>query len=138
MTPTEAREVVTLLGATASRPALTEPEVDAIVARHRVPDVNGIRPGEVGYAATYAVNAAVAEVYRIKGARVAGDYNFTADDASFSKGDVLANLLTMETKYTQLAAADTSAATPSTGASTLNTSSRYGNVLDDLAAKVIP
>lgn len=35
----------------------------------------------------------------MKSAKVAGDYSFSADDASYSKGDVLANCLEMEARY---------------------------------------
>lgn len=94
---------VTLLGATASRPALTAEEVGQVVDRHRIADADGRYPDAEGWVETYDVNAATAECFRIKAGRVAGDFNFSADDASFSKGDVLAHLLEMEAKYAAMA-----------------------------------
>jgi hypothetical protein len=74
-------------------------EIDALLERFRLADDAGRTPGSVGWLGTYALNAAAAEGWRIKGARVAGDFNFSADDASYSKGDVMAHCLEMEQRY---------------------------------------
>lgn len=94
--------LVSYLGGASARPALEDVEVDMLLSRFRVTDSSGLGPEDSGYTPTYALNAAAAEGWRIKGARVAGDYNFSADDASYSKGDVLAHCLDMEAKFASL------------------------------------
>lgn len=94
---------VSSLGAVDRRPTLTAPEVGAVVDAHPITDSAGRGSGTTDWDPTYDVNAATAEVWRIKAGRVAGDYSFTADDASFSKGDVLAHCLEMEAKYAAMA-----------------------------------
>jgi hypothetical protein len=94
--------LVSYLGGTSARPALDEAEIDALLSRFRIADSAGLRPDDAGWSPTYALNAAAAEGWRIKGARVAGDFNFSADNASFSKGDVLAHCLDMEAKFASL------------------------------------
>jgi hypothetical protein len=126
------------LGATAKKPVLTDADVSALVDGYAIVDAAGNAPGAAGWTATYDVNGAVAEVWRTKAGQVAGDFTFTADDSTFNKGDVLANMLMMESKYDALSAADRTARTGS--ASTLDTS-RFGGTnatLDQIAASVIP
>lgn len=93
------------LGGASARPALTDPELDAILAAYALRDTDGRAPVDDGWSPTYAMNAAAAEGWRQKAARVAADFNFSADGASFSKGEVLARCLEMEAHY---AALDTS------------------------------
>lgn len=113
---------VTLLGATASRPALTSSEVGDIVDSHPITDAAGVGSAGTGWDPTYDVNAATAEVWRVKAGRVAGDYNFTADDATFSKGDVLAHCLEMEAKYAAMAGSPTGVGTSNAGTITTGSS----------------
>jgi hypothetical protein len=91
--------LVSYLGGASARPTLEAAEIDALLSRFRLADRYGVRPGGDGWEGTYALNAAAAEGWRMKGARVAGDFNFSADDASYSKGEVLAHCLSMEAKY---------------------------------------
>lgn len=91
--------LVSYLGGAAARPALDDPEVDALLARFQVADRYGRRPTDTGWEPTWALNAAAAEGWRLKGSRVAGDFNFSADGASFSKGEVMAHCLEMEQRY---------------------------------------
>lgn len=100
MTPETARAtLVSYLGGASGRPTLEAVEIDALLERFRVADQYGTRPADAGWEPSYALNAAAAEGWRIKGARVAGDFSFSADDASYSKGDVMAHCLEMEAKY---------------------------------------
>lgn len=120
---------VKMLGATTSRPAVSDADLTSILTAARRPDVDG-QP-------IWDVNAAIAEVWAVKAARVAGDYNFTADDASFSKGDVLANMAAMEARYRAMA--DQEALARIGNASTLDVSRGGGRAtLDSIAATVIP
>ena len=87
------------LVAVTSRPVIEPDALGRILDRHRTPDAEGRGPLDDGWVGTYDLNGAAAEGWRIKGGMVAGDYNFSADGASYSKADVLAHCLEMETKY---------------------------------------
>lgn len=90
---------VKMLGATDARPVLADADVDLLVDQATIADADGNSPYDTAWVETYDVNLALALVWAAKAARVAGDFNFSADDASFSKGDVLAHCLDMEAKY---------------------------------------
>jgi hypothetical protein len=94
--------LVSYLGGPSARPALEDAELDAILSRFRLTDADGRRPDDQGWLGAYALNAAAAEGWRIKASRVAADFNFSADGASFSKGDVMAKCLEMEQHYAAL------------------------------------
>lgn len=100
------REVaLTLLGekvAATSRPVLSETALGALLDAYPVADATGRRPVDEGWVGTWDLNAAAAEGWRMKAGKVAGDFNFSADGASYSKADVLAHCLEMETKYASL------------------------------------
>lgn len=129
-------ERVTLLGAVTARPVIDPTQVAAIVDAHRIPDVNGARVNDTGWEPSYDVNAATAEVYRVKAGLVSGDFNFTADDLTASKGDVLANLLGMEAFYS--ARSGSASGTGTGGAGTMDLSRGAYLSDDDLAARLIP
>ena len=98
----------------------------------------GIVPGATGWVPTYNTNGAIAEVWSQKAALVAGDYTFSADEASFDKGDLLAHMLAMESKYAALAV-DVVGRTVG-GASTLTVAGTNGpfDPVERVAARVIP
>lgn len=99
MDRTVARERLSRMVAATSRPVLSAPDLDALLDQFAVVDRDGRRPTEDGWIGTWALNAAAAEGWRWKAGRVAGDFSFQADDASYSKGDVLANIEKMVTMY---------------------------------------
>jgi hypothetical protein len=82
-----------------ARPVLSPEAVASLLDSYAAKDRYGLTPVDEGWTPTYALNAAAAEGWRLKGSMVAGDYSFSADDASYSKGDVLANCLAMEARY---------------------------------------
>lgn len=100
------REVaLTLLSekvASTSRPTLPPETVAALLDAYPMVDADGRRPVDDGWVGTWDLNAAAAEGWRMKAGKVAGDFNFSADNASYSKADVLAHCLEMETKYASL------------------------------------
>lgn len=81
------------------RPALGDATLARLVARFRIADTAGRRPDDTHWEPSYALNAAAAEGWRMKASRVAADFNFSADGASFSKGDVIEHFLQMERQY---------------------------------------
>lgn len=84
------------------RPVLADAILDDLVERFRLADRDGLRPTDDGWEPTYALNAAAAEGWRMKAAAVAADFDFTADNASYSKGQVMAKMLEMEQHYASL------------------------------------
>lgn len=84
------------------RPVLAEAVLDGLVQRFKIMDSDGLRPTDEGWTPSYALNAAAAEGWRMKAGMVAADFNFSADDASYSKGDVMAKMLEMEQHFAAL------------------------------------
>lgn len=101
---------VSTLAASTARPALTEAEVVATIRAHPRVDADGLTADVEGWTPTWNVYAAVAELWSIKAGKVAGDFNFTADDAQYGKGDVMAHCLAMEQKYAGMCAGSASTA----------------------------
>lgn len=88
--------------AATSRPVLDPASVSALLDAYAAQDAAGIAPNAAGWTGTWDLNAAAAEGWRMKAGKVAGDFNFSADNASYSKADVLAHCLEMEAKYASL------------------------------------
>jgi hypothetical protein len=88
--------------AATSRPVLSPEAVGALLDSYAAEDATGRRPTDSLWEGTWDLNAAAAEGWRMKAGKVAGDFNFSADGASYSKADVLAHCLEMETKYASL------------------------------------
>lgn len=89
------------------RPAVTEPEVIAALQQFPKVDRDGLTPEDGDWTQTWDIYAAVAEVWRIKAGKVAGDFNFSADNGRYDKGEVLAHCLAMEAKYAAMAMGST-------------------------------
>ena len=90
--------VKTLTAATA-RPTLTDDEVTTSIQAYPMEDRDCLTPEDVGWTQTWDINQAVAELWGVKAGKVAGDFNFQADQAQYSKGDVMAHCLAMQAKY---------------------------------------
>lgn len=75
-----------------SRPVLSQAVLDTILDDARVIDPNGRRPTDPAYVPTWNLAYAARRGWEAKAALVAGDFTFSADGASYSKGDVLANI----------------------------------------------
>lgn len=88
--------------AATSRPVLSPEAVGALLDSYASQDGSGRAPTNDDWDPTYDLNAAAAEGWRMKAGKVAGDFNFSADNASYSKADVLAHCLEMQTKYASL------------------------------------
>lgn len=85
--------------AAASRPVLSAETLNRVLDQWRTPDAEGRPASDDAWDPSFDLNAAAAEGWRLKAAAVAGDFSFSADGASYSKADVLAHCLEMETKY---------------------------------------
>jgi hypothetical protein len=88
---------VALLGkmtAADQRPALSADELALLL------DAVGVTDATVDPAVwTGSLDAAAAEGWAWKAGKVAGDFNFSADDASYSKADVLKHCVDMRSEY---------------------------------------
>lgn len=84
------------------RPVLSDTDLDALLDRVAVADTQGRAPGSDGWEAAYDVNQASARAWRVKAGRVAGDFTFSADGATFNKADLMAHCLEMEHTYAAL------------------------------------
>lgn len=90
---------VSSLAAATSRPTLTADEVLAAIVSRPMVDREGITADDPSWTQTWDLNGALSELWGAKAAKVAGDFNFSADDARYDKGTVMANCLAMEALY---------------------------------------
>jgi len=81
------------------RPVLDAETLTALLASFAIQDRWGARVQDEGWEPTWDLNAAAAEGWRWKAAAVAADFTFSADDGSFSKGEVMAKCLAMAEQY---------------------------------------
>lgn len=85
--------------AATSRPVLSPETLGRVLDMWPTLDTDGRLADDADWVPTWDLNAAAAEGWRMKAAIVAGDFTFSADGASYSKADVMAHCLEMETKY---------------------------------------
>src|SRR4051812_18591373 len=102
MTEAEARARIEDLVQWQAAPALTSAEVDRLLSRARVTDENGVEVDAVGYVETWttaSVNAAVAEGFEMKAAKVAGQYDLKAGDVDLKRSQQLDALRRQARRY---------------------------------------
>lgn len=95
MTEAEARALIEDETAWSSAPALSIAEVDRLLERARITDEAGLEPDEIGYVPTYdqsSVNAAIAMGFRMKAAKVSGQYDLRAGDVDMKRSQSAAIL----------------------------------------------
>lgn len=88
MTAAEARALIEDETQWNVAPTLSAAEVDRLQERARVTDAAGLDPGDTGYVDTYSqsgVNRAIAMGFRMKQAKVAGQYDLKAGDVSLDR-----------------------------------------------------
>lgn len=88
-----------VMAAADQRPVLSTEDLDTILTAYSTVDADGRLVTDAGWVGTYDLNGAAGEAWRAKAARVAGDFTFSADGASYSKGEVMANCLQMAAEY---------------------------------------
>ena len=99
MTHAEAFELLATMTASGTDPMLEERELDALLATHRIADRYGSRPIDSSWEPTYDFNAAAAEGWRWKAAKVSDRFSFSSDAGSFSRDQVYAHCLQMASHY---------------------------------------
>ena len=75
--------------AAATAPTLSDGELNTLLDMHQVADSAGFAPGATDYVPTYDFNRAAAEGWRWKAARVAGQFDFNADGATYNRSQKL-------------------------------------------------
>lgn len=99
MDVSEAQELIESMTAWNSAPTLSEDQIDLLVQRARRPDSDGLTPAESGWTGTYDLNAAAAEGWRWKAAKVAGEFTFASDGQSFNRSEMAKACLEMSKMY---------------------------------------
>lgn len=97
-----AKARLSLMVASSSNPVLSDADMNTLTDLARRQDAAGRWPSDAAYDgddATYDLNAAAAQGWGWKAGKVAGDFNFSADGASYSKADVLAHCQEREAFY---------------------------------------
>lgn len=82
-----------------SRPTLEDATLERVLDAYAIADRYGVAPGGDDWEGVWDLNAAAANAWEMKAAKVAGDFTFSADGASYSKGDVLAKCVEMAARY---------------------------------------
>jgi len=90
---------LTYMVAASSRPVLDTTALGLLIDGAQGQDPAGLWPTDPGYVLTWDLNVAALEGWRWKAAQVAGDFTFSADDATYDKGAVLANIERMIATY---------------------------------------
>lgn len=110
MTYEQATTQITLLLQPDSEPSLTTAEVSAIVDLSARMDSNGVAPTATSSEATlntnwkptYDVYAGVAFGWRVKAAKVAGNYQFKDDTLQLNREQVIDHCLKMAAEYSKM------------------------------------
>lgn len=82
-----------------SRPVLDSAALGRLLDSAALVDGMGRGPKDKDWTPTYDLNRAAMDGWRLKAGKVAADFTFTADNASYSKGEVLANMERMVAMY---------------------------------------
>jgi len=99
LTEAEARADIERMTAFSAEPALTTAEVGRLVALAKRVDAAGLKPGTVGWTPTWDRYASVAEGWRWKAAKVAGQFSFSADGGRIDKAEIRRACLEMAQHY---------------------------------------
>lgn len=82
-------------------PTLTQDEMDLILYKNRIMDINGITPDLEGWIPTYDMVAAVIMGWQVKAAKVAGNYQFADETLELHREQVIANCLKMAQEWSK-------------------------------------
>lgn len=70
-----------------------------VIADYPLVDSLGNEPSEIDWTATYCLNSAAADIWEIKAAAVAQDYDFSADGASYKRSQVVDQYMKQAKRY---------------------------------------
>lgn len=96
---TAARARLAILTDATGRVPLTTDELDLCLADAAVVDADGAQVDDPGWAGAWDWNYAAGRGWDLKAGKVAADFTFSADDASYSKDTVMQKCLQMAQTY---------------------------------------
>jgi hypothetical protein len=79
--------------------AFTDDLLRGFIEAHPVKDSKRLKPTDVGWVATYDLNAATADLWDLIAASLAALYDFSADGATFSRSQLMANARSMARSF---------------------------------------
>ena len=91
---------------TDGEPELTDGDIEELLDLAARADTYGRLPTDTGWIGAYDLNAAAAEAFLWKAARSAGEFDFSADGASFAKGSRAANLAKQASEFESRSSSD--------------------------------
>lgn len=94
-----AQELLENMVAFDQEPTLTPDQVASLLASAVRKDSDGLAPIDTGWTGTYDLNAAAAEGWRWKAAKVAAEFDFTTDQQTFDRTAKHAQCLAMAVHY---------------------------------------
>lgn len=83
----------------AGRVPLSTEDLDVCLAEAAIPDRDGLLVDDPEWAGHWDLNYAAGRAWDVKATRVATDFTFSADDASYSKDTVMAKCLAMAQRF---------------------------------------
>jgi len=99
MDATQAQTQLASMLGDGAEPVLTVDELTTLLALAARADRFGRYPTDATWENTYALNAAAAEGWRWKAAKVAGDFKFTVDGNSYDRDQVHTHCLAMAAEF---------------------------------------
>ena len=99
MNAVEARARLTLLVDATSEPVLDVPDLDDLLRRSALRDVNGYDPDTEGWTPTYNLNHAASLGWKIKSGRLTNAYLFMSGGKMLSRNQMFDHCMTMSRRY---------------------------------------
>lgn len=99
MTPETAQARIEVMTAWDSEPTLSSTEVSMLLELAQRADVDGFAPSHDDWTPTYDLNAAAAEGWRWKAAKVAGKFDVSTDGQAVSRSQMVAHCQQMADQY---------------------------------------
>ena len=82
----------------------TDSTLEEYLARHSLTDTDGYEPDDTNWTATYDLNQTASDIWYEKAMQYVGDYQFSADGATFNRQQVYAQCMKAASRFAALAA----------------------------------
>ena len=105
MTPSPSNETLALFRRMVAEPTAenwADDELSAIIEKYPIADAAGNEPGEPDWTPTYDLNAAAADVWDMKAAALASEFDASADGARVQRSQRYEHALRMAARYRAL------------------------------------
>lgn len=98
----DAKALLSIYCAATDEPILSSDDLDKILTSNARFDVYNRGPDDVNWDGAWNMNAAAADGWRIKAARVAAKFDFTSDVHGYTRSQMLRNFLQMAEEYASM------------------------------------